>query len=136
MDEAPPTPTEVHFSWIHTRMSTERTLMSWNRTSLSLITFGFTIYQFFQHFQEVTVGPNAVDPEAPRNLGLTLIIIGTLGTLLALGHYVQMVRYLRGAEFKAIGLRPGLPHPGLTFLVALLSALIGIFTTVWMLARG
>ncbi|HEY7064663.1 MAG TPA: DUF202 domain-containing protein [Chloroflexota bacterium] len=31
-------------------MSAERTLMAWNRTSLSLIGFGFTIYQFFDKF--------------------------------------------------------------------------------------
>ena len=31
-----------------TRLSYERTLMSWVRTSTSLITFGFTIYKFFQ----------------------------------------------------------------------------------------
>ena len=31
-----------------TRASYERTMMSWIRTATSLITFGFTIYKFFQ----------------------------------------------------------------------------------------
>ena len=31
-----------------TRLSYERTLMAWIRTSTSLITFGFSIYKFFQ----------------------------------------------------------------------------------------
>jgi len=31
-----------------TRNSYERTTMSWIRTATSLITFGFTIYKFFQ----------------------------------------------------------------------------------------
>ena len=63
---------DSHFSWLRTRMSTERTLMSWNRTSLSLIGFGFTIYQSFESFQQATAGDAALRPEAPRNLGLTL----------------------------------------------------------------
>jgi uncharacterized membrane protein YidH (DUF202 family) len=36
---------ETHFSWLRTRMSTERTLMSWVRTGTALIGFGFTIFQ-------------------------------------------------------------------------------------------
>jgi len=31
-----------------TRLAYERTLMAWIRTATSLITFGFTIYKFFQ----------------------------------------------------------------------------------------
>ena len=31
---------ESHFSWLRTRLSVERTLMSWVRTSVSLIGFG------------------------------------------------------------------------------------------------
>jgi len=45
------TTAESHFSWLRTRMSTERTLMSWVRTATALIGFGFTIVQFFEHLQ-------------------------------------------------------------------------------------
>jgi putative membrane protein len=31
---------ESHFSWLRTRLSVERTLMSWVRTSVALIGFG------------------------------------------------------------------------------------------------
>lgn len=31
-----------------TRMAYDRTMMSWIRTATSLITFGFSIYKFFQ----------------------------------------------------------------------------------------
>lgn len=41
---------ESHFSWVRTRMSTERTLMSWVRTAVGLIGFGFTIFQFLERF--------------------------------------------------------------------------------------
>jgi inner membrane protein YidH len=127
---------QSHFAWLRTRMSVERTMMSWNRTSLSLIGFGFTIYQFFEKFQESTMGANAARPEAPRNLGLALMLAGTLGTLLALWQYWVMVNYLRGEEFKDIGERKGLPHASLPFLITCLLALIGIVTTFWVLTRG
>jgi putative membrane protein len=32
-----------HFSWLRTRLSIERTMMSWVRTATALIGFGFTI---------------------------------------------------------------------------------------------
>jgi putative membrane protein len=133
---APPFNVQTHFSWVRTSLSAERTLMSWNRTSLSLIGFGFTIYQFFEKFQQATAGAGAVRPEAPRNLGLALILVGTLGTLIALWQYWRINRYLRRPEFEPNGMREGLPVWGLTFAVACVSAIIGIVTTAWILAGG
>jgi len=44
---------DTHWGWIRTRLSVERTLMSWVRTSVSLIGFGFTIVQFFERFNNM-----------------------------------------------------------------------------------
>jgi putative membrane protein len=112
-------------------MAPERTMMSWNRTSLSLISFGFTIYQFFEKFQQATVGAAAVRPEAPRNLGLALMAAGTLGTLVALWQYHQMVKYFTRDEFKEIASTEGLPHWSVPFVLTFLLALIGIIATGW-----
>src|ERR1700749_4671391 len=57
----------------------ERTLMAWIRTALSMIGFGFTIYKFFQYLPEEIAAGNIRRPQAPRNLGLSLIALGTLG---------------------------------------------------------
>ena len=76
MNGVPLTSNELAFD--RTVMALERTLMAWIRTSLSLISFGFTIYKFLQ-----ALGANgavAIRENAPRNLGLFLIIIG-MGSL-------------------------------------------------------
>jgi len=39
-----------------TNLAHERTLMAWVRTAVSLISFGFTIYKFFQYMREQQPG--------------------------------------------------------------------------------
>ena len=55
-----------------TIMAAERTLMSWTRTSISLISFGFTIYKFLQYMQEQGKAVIVRDPAGPRNFGFAL----------------------------------------------------------------
>jgi uncharacterized membrane protein YidH (DUF202 family) len=55
-------------------MSADRTLMSVIRTSLSLISFGFTIYQFFGKLRESNVLVGGV--HAARNFGSALVWLG------------------------------------------------------------
>jgi putative membrane protein len=63
---------------LRTIISSERTLMAWIRTALSMIGFGFTIFKFFQYLPGESANRNIQRPNAPRNLGLTLIALGTL----------------------------------------------------------
>src|SRR4030095_3428050 len=44
--------TRTDLSFQRTALSYERTLMSWVRTAVSMISFGFTIYKFFEEFQK------------------------------------------------------------------------------------
>ncbi|MBZ5537803.1 MAG: DUF202 domain-containing protein [Acidobacteriia bacterium] len=64
-----------------TRLAYERTLMAWVRTAVSLISFGFTIYKFFQYMQE-RGGAQVGHIITPRGLGMFMIGTG-LFTLLA-----------------------------------------------------
>ena len=57
-----------------TRLAHERTLMAWVRTATSLISFGFTIYKFFQ-FELKGQPPNPDRLIGAR--GFALIMIGT-----------------------------------------------------------
>jgi putative membrane protein len=69
------------------------TLLAWVRTSLSLIGFGFTIFKVLQY--ALKEGATLLmRPETPRNIGLFLIITGTVPLLLAIIQYVRGIRRL------------------------------------------
>jgi putative membrane protein len=57
--------------WVRTRLSLERTMMSWLRTATALI--GFAIVQYFNHLPEMLGARAAYLPNAPEFLGLALI---------------------------------------------------------------
>ena len=64
-----------------TWLAHERTLMAWVRTATSMITFGFTIYKFFQFEAPHTVRHVIL---TPRDFGLIMISIGLITLLLAI----------------------------------------------------
>ena len=72
----------AQMSWIRSDLSNLRTLLSWVRTSVSMIGFGFTIYNFYSGFFEDFAGERF--REAARNLGLALVIFGTLAMIIAM----------------------------------------------------
>jgi putative membrane protein len=80
-----------------TRVAYERTMMAWTRTSASLITFGFTIYKFFQ--LEMGTSPRPGQIMGPRGFGLTLICIGLVSLLLAAIQNRKSLQALTGRRF-------------------------------------
>ena len=73
-----------------TRLAHERTLMAWVRTATSLISFGFTVYKFFQYMREGQ--PTTIHPLlSPRLFGLMMIGLGLTALILAtIEHRHQM----------------------------------------------
>ena len=117
---------DSHFSWIRTRLSLERTMMSWVRTSVSLIGFGFTIVQFFEHLHAEGAAA-ALRSQAPRYLGLTLIAAGVIALLISVWQYRAMVRYLLSKEFEPIaGFGEVVRHTPL-YAVSIAIIFIGLF---------
>jgi putative membrane protein len=130
-----PKPTaESHFSWLRTRMSTERTLMSWVRTGVSLIGFGFTIFQVAARLPGTT-SAHLLFPEAPRYLGLGLIGGGTLGLIIVAWQYRWMTRYLNRPEFGPVAGVSGGPHHTPTLAITLLLIVVGLFAFTAVLLR-
>src|SRR6516162_2701658 len=55
---------DSHFAWVRTRLSLERTMMSWQRTAVALIGFGFAIVQYLQHLEQAPGAHEAYLPHA------------------------------------------------------------------------
>ena len=124
-----------HFAWLRTRLSVERTLMSWVRTAVSLIGFGFAIVQFFDRMQQMPGINPARFPDAPRYLGLALIFCGVLGLVISISEYRWTLRYLWGGSFTPIAgiIQEGRQTP--IVAVAILLIFIGMFAFFAVLLR-
>jgi putative membrane protein len=87
-------PTADDMARMRTIMAADRTLMAWIRTTLSMISFGFTIYKFLQYLYEAGDGTLVVRQQGPRNLGLTLIVLGVGALLIACVQYWNEIKRL------------------------------------------
>lgn len=108
--------TEMGFE--RTVMALERTLMAWMRTSLSLISFGFTIFKFLQAMQDKSA---AIRENAPRNLGLFMILLGMGVLMLAIVQFTSARKEVRAFSERK-----------LQFSISLIGAvgilIVGLFT--------
>jgi putative membrane protein len=109
-----------------TRLAYERTLMAWIRTAVSLISFGFTIYKFFDFFQE-SKGGQVARNITPRAVGLFMIAAGLFALLMATFEHWRDRRRLRTQY-------PGMPMSVALVLSAVISAL-GVLALVAALLR-
>jgi putative membrane protein len=127
---------ESHFSWLRTRMSLERTLMSWVRTSTALIGFGFTIVQFFHNSQGALSGREIRHPEMPRYLGLALIAAGVLALVVALWQYRAFAQYLWNKDFLPLTGPAKAPIETPIFGVAVCLVVIGCYAFLAVMIRA
>jgi len=83
-----------------TALAEERTLMAATRTSVSLISFGFTISKFFQQLREHDImGGTGL---SSRRVGLWLVSIGTTYMLFSCIQHIKVRKQLReeGADLR------------------------------------
>ena len=115
---------DSHFSWLRTKMSADRTLMSWVRTGVSMIGFGFTIVQFFERFKGFEDVKAAAYAGAPRYLGMMLIAAGTIGLLVSTIQYHGLMNELWSDSYKVIAARR---HRMPVYWLAVVTIFIGVF---------
>ena len=76
-----------------TGLANERTLMAWIRTATSMISFGFTIYKFFQ---EAIVENDPIERLlSPRIVGMIMISFGFISLLFGLIQHNTMFKKLK-----------------------------------------
>src|SRR5262245_2889623 len=77
-----------------TLLAHDRTLMAWIRTSVSLISFGFTIYKFFQYLVETEKTSLPHTHFGPRQFAIGMISVGVLALAIAIVDYRRSVKVL------------------------------------------
>jgi len=106
------TPTTLAFE--RTRVGYERTMMAWVRTGTSLITFGFSVYKFFQ--LEMTGKGLGAPLFGSREFALVLIGLGLLALMLGTIEHRRDLRAMRTQY-------PGMPRSMSGVLAVSLGAL-------------
>jgi putative membrane protein len=120
-----------------TRMSADRTLMAVIRTSLALISFGFTIYQLFTrlHVPALMQGGSA-----PRNFGLSLVLLGVAMLIGGIAYHIVFMLGVRAQRrrLKAAGLLHGesVFPLSLTLSVAVLLLIVGVLAAISMVLKA
>jgi uncharacterized membrane protein YidH (DUF202 family) len=109
-----------------TVLAAERNLMAWIRTALSMISFGFGIYKFFQIVPEGTAPGVHGRPNSARNLGLTLIALGTVALVAAAWQHRDFLHKVGLSHTR---------HVSISFVIAIAVVLVGLITFYGVLMR-
>jgi putative membrane protein len=120
-----PLDTATRLAADRTWLADERTLMAWIRTATSLISFGFTIYKFFEF--EAGQGLRVHRLLSPRAFGMIMIATGLAALLLGAIDHRRSARLLHeefgvGRRSTAIVVAAIVSVMG---LLALVSAVVG-----------
>ena len=118
--------TSTTLAFERTRIAYERTMMAWIRTATSLITFGFSVYKFFEF--EMKNAPASQMLVGPRACGLGLIVIGLLSMLVGT---IEHARDLNGLRRQYVDM-----PKSMSGVVALVVGVLGLCALVAVLLRA
>lgn len=102
--------------------------MSWIRTSVSMITFGFTIGKIGQSENAKITGLLGLHTYSVQGIGSMLVALGTLALVIASYQYAVRVREIRKAGYPS-------DEIPISFYIAILLALIGGFALTSLVAN-
>jgi putative membrane protein len=117
--------TATRLAYDRTRLAYENTMMAWVRTATSLITFGFSVYKFFQFETKEAVRVERLI--TPRIFGMIMITVGIVALFAATMQHVASMRQLRAQD-------PAIPRSLAAWLAGLIS-ILGILALLAVLFR-
>jgi putative membrane protein len=117
--------TEMAFD--RTWLAHERTLMAWVRTATSMISFGFTIFKFFEfQIQRGVSEPPGI--LSPRTFAVIVVSIGLFSLLMA--------TYFHRKETKELAARSGVRRSSHAEVIAVLISGFGVLTLLSTIIRA
>ena len=105
----------TRLAYERTNLAHERTMMAWVRTATALISFGFTIYKFFELEKASLLGVHH-QVIGPHKFAMVMIAIGILALLIATIEHLQHIKSLRIQQVE-------MPRSLAAWVAALISAL-------------
>lgn len=108
-------------------LACERTMMAWNRTAVSMITFGFTLYKFFHTYHTENPAAREHSLLEARTFSLLIMGIGVFFLVLATWQHHQQIRKLRAVYADV--------HVALSLGLAGMVAALGTFAFIAALFR-
>lgn len=110
-------------------LAAERTLLAWVRTGLTVVAMGFVISRFglFLRFVAGNAAAQGTATSVAHWLGILLVLIGSIGIVLAVANYRSMIRTLPAADV------PTYAVPWLTEFMAVALAVIGFGIAAFLL---
>jgi putative membrane protein len=123
----PSTPDSTQMALDRTWLAHERTLMAWVRTSTSMISFGFTVYKFFD-LEAGHAPPGARRLLTPRDFAMILISIGLVALFMATLEHRREIKRLDGQMEE--------PRRSLATIVAAMISIFGIALLLSAIFRG
>lgn len=113
---------------VRTAFSSERAVMAWIRTAISLYTFGFSISKFIDYLalQETDLQFST----GLRRLGIALIIMGIVALVLAAAEHLKRMRRMRELGLPRES-RVSLPVAASGVLLGIGIAVLITITTGW-----
>jgi len=112
-------------------LANERTMLAWVRTGIGIIAFGFAVVKFSLFVRQISavLGKSLTTPRGySAEIGIALVILGTLSILFAYIQYRRTARQLDANEFHHSPLLIQV-LVGLIFLVGLALVIYLVITT-------
>ncbi len=118
------TDTSTELARERSREASDRTLLAWIRTGLSLIGFGFGVGKFYDYLQTAGV-ERSLDPyRSTLIFGMSFIVLGIVGLFAAV---IQHRRILKRIELRDFRYAAPLP---LGMIMAIMLLVIGCFAFI------
>jgi putative membrane protein len=115
--------TSTRLAYERTRVAYERTMQAWIRTATSLITFGFTVYKFFQIDRPMPRPPAKLI--GSQQFGEILVLLGLASLLISSIEYRARI----GALEKEY---PHKKYPSLSVFLATAMSILGVLALLTM----